>query len=558
MLRSREGGVDDAGVGLLGAGWPVLDDVFAVADNADPTKILMFQLSGISPATTRTATWPDASGTVALLEVANVFTANQEILKTLPVFILDQDAGSTAYVSFQEANTARALVGYSGVNNQQFSDLKQVGDTWGWTLNSLERMKLTDTGKLSLSPDGTYQDTFRVNHSDGTARIQGGVVGGATGYGAWWGGNVTPDDTNYMLAGDGANATIVNCDTGDYIGLAIAGTNVLQLNSTVLFATSDNAIDFGTSSGNRLKNAYFSGNCEAANKVWAASSTATVNDGSFTGQKMAMGSNAASGYGFLESLSAGVAWKDIRYYGANHNWFVSGTQELDLSATVLGPTNDGGLDLGTSSLGFQDAWLSRNGYADNKFVARGSGATANDGSFSGFAVAFGSNSAGEYGFIESLSAGVAWKDLRLYGATVSSYINGGLSFQIDASGNVLVNGAAPGASAAGAVVVLNGTAPTGNATNAFQMYSATGLPKFRTSGGDIIILQKATALTTALTTVTFTAPGTPDYAIAALTNVAPYGFASQDEGHTVLSVIANLQARVNELETKLQAAGMLA
>lgn len=70
-------------------------------------------------------------------------------------------------------------------------------------------------------------------------------------------------------------------------------------------------------------------------------------------------------------------------------------------------------------------------------------------------------------------------------------------------------------------------------------------------------LQQA-ALTTALTTITFSAPGTADYAIADLTNSSPYGFASANEGQTVLSVIANLQARVNELENALQTLGLLA
>ena len=60
---------------------------------------------------------------------------------------------------------------------------------------------------------------------------------------------------------------------------------------------------------------------------------------------------------------------------------------------------------------------------------------------------------------------------------------------------------------------------------------------------------KGAALTTALTSITATAPGTPDYAIANLTSTTPFGFASADEGQTVLTVIANLQARVNQLET---------
>jgi len=71
-------------------------------------------------------------------------------------------------------------------------------------------------------------------------------------------------------------------------------------------------------------------------------------------------------------------------------------------------------------------------------------------------------------------------------------------------------------------------------------------------------VSKAAALTAALTTITATAPGTPDYAIANLTTTSPYGFVSADEGQTVLKVIANLQTRVKQLESRLQAYGLLA
>jgi hypothetical protein len=69
---------------------------------------------------------------------------------------------------------------------------------------------------------------------------------------------------------------------------------------------------------------------------------------------------------------------------------------------------------------------------------------------------------------------------------------------------------------------------------------------------------QATALTTQLTTITASAPAVPDYAIADLTDTTPFGFVSADEGQSVLTVIANLQVRVAELETKLAAYGLLA
>jgi hypothetical protein len=65
------------------------------------------------------------------------------------------------------------------------------------------------------------------------------------------------------------------------------------------------------------------------------------------------------------------------------------------------------------------------------------------------------------------------------------------------------------------------------------------------------------ANTAALTTITASAPGTPDYAIQDLTDTGGYGFVTADEGQTVLSVIANLQTRVAELESKLATYGIL-
>jgi hypothetical protein len=65
------------------------------------------------------------------------------------------------------------------------------------------------------------------------------------------------------------------------------------------------------------------------------------------------------------------------------------------------------------------------------------------------------------------------------------------------------------------------------------------------------------ALTAALTTVTIVAPGTPDYAIADVTNTSPFGFVGAEEARTVLSVIRNLQLRLAEVEAKLRAVGMV-
>jgi hypothetical protein len=106
------------------------------------------------------------------------------------------------------------------------------------------------------------------------------------------------------------------------------------------------------------------------------------------------------------------------------------------------------------------------------------------------------------------------------------------------------------------------TITTGPARKAFILDDGTRLTSGKipvaTTNGRLIDVTAQTELTDELTTITCSAPGTPDYAIADLTAVAPYGFVSADEGQSVLKVIANLQTRVNELETKLVALGLLA
>jgi hypothetical protein len=70
---------------------------------------------------------------------------------------------------------------------------------------------------------------------------------------------------------------------------------------------------------------------------------------------------------------------------------------------------------------------------------------------------------------------------------------------------------------------------------------------------------QGSALTTQLTTITpADAEGTPDYAIAGVTNSTAYGFASAQEAITTLYVIKNLQVRLAEVEARLETIGLVA
>jgi len=74
--------------------------------------------------------------------------------------------------------------------------------------------------------------------------------------------------------------------------------------------------------------------------------------------------------------------------------------------------------------------------------------------------------------------------------------------------------------------------------------------------GTRVVSNRGAALTPQLTTVTHGAIGTPDYSVA-FTNDGGWGFSSDDEGRTVMSVIANLQTRVTELESRLTTHGLI-
>jgi hypothetical protein len=89
---------------------------------------------------------------------------------------------------------------------------------------------------------------------------------------------------------------------------------------------------------------------------------------------------------------------------------------------------------------------------------------------------------------------------------------------------------------------------------------STGLSKLVDNATELNALAAAApaaALTAQLTTVTFTAPGTPDYAMQDFTQTTPWGFASHDEANTVLKVIANLQTRVAEVEARLKTLSLI-
>lgn len=125
-----------------------------------------------------------------------------------------------------------------------------------------------------------------------------------------------------------------------------------------------------------------------------------------------------------------------------------------------------------------------------------------------------------------------------YGLKVDDSSNNPLLYVRD-DGNIGIGTSTFGTNATGVFGIANGNLPTTQPTDIYQQYSAditagNAAPHFMTETGDVIKLYKETALTAADNTIID----------------ATYDATEQ-------AVINNLRIRINELETKLQAHGLL-
>lgn len=124
----------------------------------------------------------------------------------------------------------------------------------------------------------------------------------------------------------------------------------------------------------------------------------------------------------------------------------------------------------------------------------------------------------------------------------------------------------------GGYLNLYGGLPTGTGESGVRIYGTPAGASGTTDGTPAVMFEvlgnkvglfgvtpvvRPTALTAALTTVTCSAPGTPDYAIQDPVAATGYGFVTLDEALSLIKAVANAQVRIGELETKLQALGAL-
>lgn len=209
------------------------------------------------------------------------------------------------------------------------------------------------------------------------------------------------------------------------------------------------------------------------------------------------------------------------------------TSNADLIIGSTGTLPDGTLHVFTASAGAVSAATA----ADDLVVENsgGGGITILTPAANVGAVYFGSPTAADRGRI------VYDHTVDALSLTTTGGVNGNLT--LDTDNNLILNNAAsgPGTGAAGVWVQEIGTAPSTSPADEFQMYAAdangagTAAPHFRTEAGNVIKLYQESALTVK----------------DASTVDATYG---SEEAN----VIANNRTRIEEIETRLQALGILA
>lgn len=102
-----DGSADVEVGGAGGGGSTFADNAFRVTGSADATKRVAFEVDGLTTATTRTLTVQDASGTIALLDVAQDWTAAQTVL------ISDASvAGVTEFLVLEHETSGTPQAGY--------------------------------------------------------------------------------------------------------------------------------------------------------------------------------------------------------------------------------------------------------------------------------------------------------------------------------------------------------------------------------------------------------------------------------------------------------------
>lgn len=144
------------------------DNVFEITDDGDATKKAKFQCSGITTATTRTLTVPNADGTLALLGLAQTFSALQTFTSNIALGATPATTGAVRHPTATGAyfrNNANSNNGR--IYDTDASDVITIGDTSvvGGLILTTNGNMLTRVGELIAQDSGATENRFRVGAS---------------------------------------------------------------------------------------------------------------------------------------------------------------------------------------------------------------------------------------------------------------------------------------------------------------------------------------------------------------------------------------------------------
>jgi hypothetical protein len=256
--------VSGATVGLTGA-VTVSDADLTITDNSDTTKKLMFQASGITTATTRTLTVPDASGTIALTSNLSAYQPLDTDLTAIAGLtsaadkgiqftgagtagVYDLTAAGKALLDDADASAQRTTLGLGTIATQAANSVAITGGS----VTGITDLALADGGTgASLSDPNADRILFWDDSAGGVTWLTAGTgltITGTTIDAAGGGGGISNvvEDVTPQLGGnlDVNGFKVTSPDATDYIDIP-NGTVDIRTASTSRVDITDSGVRLG-------------------------------------------------------------------------------------------------------------------------------------------------------------------------------------------------------------------------------------------------------------------------------------------------------------------------
>ena len=190
------------------------DNLFSIFDSVDTTKIATFEVSGLSTATTRTYTFPDVSGTFAVLSATQTFTGTNTFSNQLSIQGLTAGKGTGALAN----NTAFGNLALNSTTTGNFNC--SFGNT------SLQN-NLTGIGNVGFGHATNRANTASsYNTAIGTSALQNGTGEKNTAIGNNAGFNMTTGSKNVIIGSYAGALPPISLTGNNFIVLSDGDGNV--------------------------------------------------------------------------------------------------------------------------------------------------------------------------------------------------------------------------------------------------------------------------------------------------------------------------------------------